>query len=122
MKMDERMRIRKPRAFYTIDYEIREYHNGDAMYMHILYQKYFKRKEYLGLQEYLLRVTTEFKDKKGDRLLVALTTEHLEVLDHNLKTKFCVKLHSIHQLKKEEGNKLVIYGYTTSRVSSNLIL
>lgn len=64
--------------------------------MTILYEKYMKRKQYLPLQEFLLRVTTEFKDKNGERVLVALTTEHLEILDSDLKSKFCVKIHSIH--------------------------
>jgi hypothetical protein len=116
MKTDERVRVRKPRAFYTIDHEIREYHSGDATYMSILYNKYKKYKEFLPIEEYLLRVTTEFTDKDGDRILVALTTEHLEILDGNLKSKFCAKLHSIHQLKKENGNRLAIYGYTVTKV------
>lgn len=96
MKTEERTRIRKPRAFYTTDYEIREFHSGDATFMNILYHKYMKSKQFLPLEEYLLRVTTEFTDKKGDRVLVALTTKHFEVLDSNLKSKFCAKLHSIH--------------------------
>jgi hypothetical protein len=96
MKMEERARVRRPRAFYTKNYELREYNSKDAIYMQILNSRFIKRKEYLPLKEYLLRVNSRFVDKSGNKLIVALTTEHLEILDHEYKSKFCVKIGYIH--------------------------
>lgn len=59
--------------------------------MEVLSKRYMKRKEFLPLGEYILWVTTEFLDKNGERVLIALTTEHFEILDSDRNSQLHLK-------------------------------
>jgi thymidylate synthase len=122
MKVEDKQRVRLPRAFYTADFEIRDYQTADAIYMEVLSKRYMKRKEYLPLGEYILWVTTEFLDKNNQRVLIALTTEHIEILDSDRASQLQIKTHSIDRIVRESETSFAIFGYTTDRTKKFKIL